>query len=268
MNNELKNLTIGALARAARVSVETVRFYQRRGLLSKPQKSGSGINRYNNESLSRLKFVKSAQKLDFSLKEIAELIALEKHDNCHRVCEPAINKLKNVQKKLSKLNNIEATLMLIIKHCRSNQNITTRLSNNKYSSKFKIGELAKMANVSVETVRFYQRKGLLPIPDKPHGSINRYSTESLMRLKFIKSAKQLDFSLNEIAELLVLENDESSNGTCVLAERKLKDVRGKHTNLHSVEASLMQIIKHCPANGDCNIGPLFIKNSKWISGSF
>ena len=50
---------------------------------------------------------------------------------------------------------------------------------------------------------FYQRKGLLPIPDKPHGSINRYSTESLMRLKFIKSAKQLDFSLNEIAELLV-----------------------------------------------------------------
>ena len=50
--------------------------------------------------------------------------------------------------------------MLIIKHCKSNQNITTRLSNDKYSSKFKIGELAKMANVSVETVRFLSAKGI------------------------------------------------------------------------------------------------------------
>ena len=267
MNNELKNLTIGALARAARVGVETVRFYQRKGLLLKPQKSGGGINRYNNESLSCLKFVKSAQKLDFSLKEISELIALDKNNNCRRVCELTKRKLIHVQKKRSKLNNIEATLMLIIKHCRSNQNNTTRISNN-YLSKFKIGELAKIANVSVETVRFYQRKGLLPTPDKPHGSINRYNTKYLLRLKFIKSVKQLDFSLNEIGELLVMENDESSNGTCVLAEKKLKDVRGKHTNLHSVEASLMQIIKHCPTNGDCNINPLFIKNSKWIQESF
>lgn len=268
MNNELKNLTIGALARAAKVGVETVRFYQRKGLLPKPQTSGGRINRYNNEFLSRLKFVKSAQKLDFSLKEIAELIALDKNNNCHRVCELAKRKLMHVQKKRSKLNNIEATLMLIIKHCKSNQNNTTRISNNNYSIKFKIGELAKMANVSVETVRFYQRKGLLPTPDKPHGSINRYNTESLLRLKFIKSVKQLDFSLNEIGELLVMESDESSNGTCALAEKKLKDVRGKHTNLHSVEASLMQIIKHCPTNGDCSINPLFIKNSKWIKESF
>ena len=268
MNKELINLTIGALARAARVSVETVRFYQRKGLLPKPQKSGGEVNRYNKESLSRLKFVKSAQKLDFSLKEIAELIALDKNDNCHRICELAKKKLIHVQKKRSKLNNIEATLMLIIKHCRLNQNNTTRLSNNSYSSKFKIGELAKMANVSVETVRFYQRKGLLPTPDKPHGSINRYNTDSLARLKFIKAVKQLDFSLNEIGKLLVLENDESSNGTCVLAEKKLKDVRGKYTNLHSIEASLMQIIKHCPVNGNCNISPLFIKNSKWIKESF
>ena len=268
MNNELKNLTIGTLARAARVGVETVRFYQRKGLLLKPQKSGGRINRYNNESLSRLKFVKSAQKLDFSLKEIAELIALDKNNNCHRVCELTKRKLMHVQKKRSKLNNIEATLMLIIKHCRSNQNNTTRISNNNYSSKFKIGELAKMANVSVETVRFYQRKGLLPTPDKPHGSINRYATEYLLRLKFIKSVKQLDFSLNEVGELLAMENDESFNGTCVLAEKKLKDVRGKHTNLHSVEASLMQIIKHCPPNGDCNMNPLFIKNSKWNKESF
>ncbi len=65
-----------------------------------------------------------------------------------------------------------------------------------------IGAFAKAAGVNVETIRFYQRKGLLPEPDKPHGSIRRYGKADVTRVRFVKSAQRLGFSLDEIADLL------------------------------------------------------------------
>lgn len=62
------------------------------------------------------------------------------------------------------------------------------------------------AGVNVETIRFYQRKGLLPEPDKPYGSIRRYGETDVTRVRFVKSAQRLGFSLDEIAELLRLED--------------------------------------------------------------
>jgi len=67
-----------------------------------------------------------------------------------------------------------------------------------------IGDLAKVAGVNVETIRFYQRKGLMPEPDRPVGSIRRYGPTDQSRLNFIKSAKRLGFSLDETAQLLQL----------------------------------------------------------------
>lgn len=67
-----------------------------------------------------------------------------------------------------------------------------------------IGVFAKAAGVNVETIRFYQRKGLLPEPDKPYGSIRRYGEADVTRVRFVKSAQRLGFSLDEIAELLRL----------------------------------------------------------------
>ena len=66
-----------------------------------------------------------------------------------------------------------------------------------------IGVFAKAAGVNVETIRFYQRKGLLPEPDKPYGSIRRYGEADVVRVKFVKSAQRLGFSLDEIASCLV-----------------------------------------------------------------
>ena len=69
-----------------------------------------------------------------------------------------------------------------------------------------IGGFAKAAGVNVETIRFYQRKGLLLEPDRPYGSIRRYGQTDVARVKFVKSAQRLGFSLDEIAELLTLED--------------------------------------------------------------
>ncbi|WP_282373645.1 MerR family transcriptional regulator, partial [Pseudomonas sp. PS02290] len=84
-----------------------------------------------------------------------------------------------------------------------------------------IGAFAKAAGVNVETIRFYQRKGLLPEPDKPYGSIRRYGEADVARVKFVKSAQRLGFSLDEVAGLLRLDDGAHCDEARVLAEQKL-----------------------------------------------
>jgi DNA-binding transcriptional MerR regulator len=74
---------------------------------------------------------------------------------------------------------------------------------NQAKSSDTIGGLAKAAGVGVETVRYYQRRGLLPEPARPAGEIRRYGGEDLRRLRFIRSAQTAGFTLNEIKELLI-----------------------------------------------------------------
>jgi DNA-binding transcriptional MerR regulator len=74
----------------------------------------------------------------------------------------------------------------------------------------------------VETIRFYQRKGLLPEPDKPYGSIRRYGEADVTRVRFVKSAQRLGFSLDEIAELLRLDDGTHCEEASSLAEHKLR----------------------------------------------
>ncbi|EEU2719380.1 TPA: MerR family transcriptional regulator, partial [Escherichia coli] len=83
-----------------------------------------------------------------------------------------------------------------------------------------IGVFAKAAGVNVETIRFYQRKGLLREPDKPYGSIRRYGEADVVRVKFVKSAQRLGFSLDEIAELLRLDDGTHCEEASSLAEHK------------------------------------------------
>ncbi|HHD7008725.1 TPA: Hg(II)-responsive transcriptional regulator [Salmonella enterica subsp. enterica serovar Infantis] len=98
-----------------------------------------------------------------------------------------------------------------------------------------IGVFAKAAGVNVETIRFYQRKGLLREPDKPYGSIRRYGEADVVRVKFVKSAQRLGFSLDEIAELLRLDDGTHCEEASSLAEHKLKDVREKMADLARME---------------------------------
>ena len=110
-----------------------------------------------------------------------------------------------------------------------------------------IGALAEAAGVNVETIRFYQRKGLMPEPEKPYGSIRRYGAAELARVRFIKSAQRLGFSLDEIGELLKLEDGARCSEARQLAEQKLVDVRQKLSDLQRIESVLAGLVARCSA---------------------
>ncbi|MHB1676734.1 MAG: Hg(II)-responsive transcriptional regulator [Sulfuriferula sp.] len=114
-----------------------------------------------------------------------------------------------------------------------------------YSENLTIGAFAKAAGVHIETIRFYQRKGLLLEPTKPYGSIRRYGEMDVTRVRFVKMAQRLGFSLNEIAELLRLENGTHCEEASYLAEHKLKDVREKLADLQQMETTLTELVRAC-----------------------
>jgi MerR family mercuric resistance operon transcriptional regulator len=110
-------LTIGQLAKAADVNVETIRYYQRIGLITEPEKPGQGFRRYPSESLEQIKFIKRAQRLGFSLQEIADLMALGE-GNCRDVRERAEQKRNKIEKQIHDLQILRDTLNQLIRKCR------------------------------------------------------------------------------------------------------------------------------------------------------
>lgn len=108
-----------------------------------------------------------------------------------------------------------------------------------------IGGLAKAANVHVETIRYYQRRGLISEPQRPPGGIRRYSSADIDRLMFVKTAQQLGFSLDEITEMLRLEDGTHCQEASTLAEHKLRDVRGKIASLQRIERTLEELVHAC-----------------------
>ena len=108
-----------------------------------------------------------------------------------------------------------------------------------------IGSLAEAADVNRETIRFYQRKALMPEPTRTQGSIRRYGSDALARVRFIKSAQRLGFSLDEVAHLLKLEDGTHCTDARSLAEQKLLDVRTKLADLQRIELVLQQLVKRC-----------------------
>ncbi|MCT9072959.1 Hg(II)-responsive transcriptional regulator [Cupriavidus gilardii] len=110
-----------------------------------------------------------------------------------------------------------------------------------------IGALARAAGVNVETIRFYQRKGLMPEPDRPLGSIRRYGGDELGRIRFIKSAQRLGFSLDEVADLLELEDGTHCQQARERGRKKLADVRARIADLKRIETALADLISRCSA---------------------
>lgn len=108
-----------------------------------------------------------------------------------------------------------------------------------------IGALAKAVGVNVETVRYYQRIGLLPAPPRAYGTIRRYPDETLRRLRFIRRAQGLGFSLDEITALLKLSDGEHCSETRVLGEQKLSLVQRKLDELTSMRDALRELVARC-----------------------
>ncbi len=122
------------------------------------------------------------------------------------------------------------------------------------TSALTIGRLALAADVHVETVRYYQRIGLLREPVRPLGGVRRYETRDVSRLQFIRRAKTMGFTLKEIAGLLQLQGKRACNQTRRLTEHKLVDVRRKLAELQSLETALRQLADECaraPQGGRC-----------------
>lgn len=108
-----------------------------------------------------------------------------------------------------------------------------------------IGVFAKAAGVNVETIRYYQRKGLLPEPEKPYGSIRRYGDSDIARVKFIKFSQRLGFSLDEVAQLLQPEDGMHCAEAAEIAEHKLADIRSRLADLEHMQAVLSQFAGRC-----------------------
>ena len=121
---------------------------------------------------------------------------------------------------------------------------------------FTIGALAKNAGVNLETVRFYQRRGLLAEPDKPHGSVRRYNDSHTQRIQFIKHGQTLGFSLAEIEELLSLEDGQHCCEAQEIALRKLALIRDRIASLQKMEVALSDLVRCCEENSGSVTCPL------------
>ncbi len=112
-----------------------------------------------------------------------------------------------------------------------------------------IGKLAKEAGVGVETVRFYERKGLIRKPPKKDSGFRTYSEEEVTRIRFIRRAQELGFTLREVKELVELQSKRKMTGRQVQkkADQKIEEVRQKISDLKKMEQSLTQLSRLCGA---------------------
>jgi MerR family mercuric resistance operon transcriptional regulator len=116
----MQKLTIGKLAAAAGVNVETVRFYQRQQLLAEPPRAMGGIRRYEQSDLAMLVFIKRAQAMGFSLSEVATLMRLKSRKTCHATRELAAVKLKKINERITALTVLRDELAQLIVSCDVN----------------------------------------------------------------------------------------------------------------------------------------------------
>lgn len=108
-----------------------------------------------------------------------------------------------------------------------------------------ISRLASAADVHIETVRYYQRRGLLLLPERPSGGVRRYGADALKRLQFIRRAQTMGFSLDKIAGLMEIRGRRACEHTRQLTERKLAEVRQRLDDLQQLEADLTQLVDAC-----------------------
>ena len=115
----------------------------------------------------------------------------------------------------------------------------------------KIGTLARQADVAIDTVRYYERQGLLPAPERTQSGYRSYAADDVARLRFIRRAKTLGFTLAEIRELLALSarRDQDMAGMKAAALQKLADVDDRIAELQCMRGGLEALVDSCPGHG-------------------
>ena len=115
----------------------------------------------------------------------------------------------------------------------------------------RIGSLAKKSGVHVETIRYYQKIGLMPKPRPIRGLVRRYGSDALLRLQFIRRAQQFGFSLEEVKALLQLSSSGHCSAVRTLASQKLAVLENKIDRLRKMHTALSRLADAC---GDCTSG--------------
>lgn len=120
-----------------------------------------------------------------------------------------------------------------------------------------IGKLAESAGVNIETLRYYQRRGLLDAPPKPYTGYRRYDQRHVTRIRFIKRAQTLGFTLSEVAELITLDG---GTGACAetrdVASRKLALIEQRVADLVAMQGALRRLVRQCDASGPDTFCPI------------
>lgn len=131
-----------------------------------------------------------------------------------------------------------------------------------------IGTVAKAAGVNVETIRFYERKGLIIRPEPVATSFREYPLETVERIRFVKRAQELGFTLAEIKDLLRLSDGEYGTRADVkdLAESKLSSIRQKINDLAQIENMLQELVDRCTGQGSVSECPIIRALSPNSSG--
>jgi MerR family copper efflux transcriptional regulator len=119
-----------------------------------------------------------------------------------------------------------------------------------------IGRLAKEAGINIDTIRYYERNGLIPEPARRASGYREYQAADLRRLRFILRAKDLGFTLAEIGELLSLSGDKDVRGVKRRAEQRLEQVEYKIKELQRVRRGLKTLVDACPGHGDLEHCPI------------
>ena len=121
-----------------------------------------------------------------------------------------------------------------------------------------IGQVARRAGVGVETIRFYERKGLIDEPPRKASGYRQYKDEDISRLTFIQQAKTLGFSLNEIGDLLSLRAKPGTTSREIkqMTEAKLADIESKIKMLKRMQRTLKKLVEKCPGKGPTSKCPI------------
>ena len=121
-----------------------------------------------------------------------------------------------------------------------------------------VSEVAKQAGVNVETLRFYERRKVLPTPPRTDANYRIYSEETVRRLRFIKRAQDLGFSLREIQELLSLRASPRAKCATIYtqAQEKIQDIDQKIKTLRSMRQALAKLMRECQARGPISACPI------------
>ncbi len=124
--------------------------------------------------------------------------------------------------------------------------------------KLAIGQMAKQADVNVETIRYYERRGLLPAPPRNESGYRQYSREDLRRIRFIRRAKELGFTLQEIMELLSLKMEPGTACGDVKkrVDSKIVDIETRIESLKRMKAVLANLSRMCIGNGPASQCPI------------